>query len=89
MTGWKANDFLRWLFDSGHGKTYCFITRWLFLRVLGFIYFSAFFSLLFQIRGLIGPNGILPAGDYLRAVASSVGHARYWYAPTLFWFTAS
>lgn len=34
--------------------------RWLFLRALGLIYFSAFYSLIFQIRGLIGPNGILP-----------------------------
>src|ERR1700683_5554468 len=38
--------------------------RWIFLRCLGLIYFSAFYSLLFQIRGLIGPDGILPAADY-------------------------
>lgn len=37
--------------------------RWLFLRALGLIFFSAFYSLLFQIRGLIGPTGILPAGE--------------------------
>jgi hypothetical protein len=30
------------------------IPRWLFLRALACIYFSAFFSLAFQIRGLIG-----------------------------------
>ena len=43
--------------------------RWIFLRALGLIYFSAFYSLLFQIKGLIGPDGILPAVDYLQAVA--------------------
>jgi hypothetical protein len=59
--------------------------RWLFLRALGLIYFSAFFSLAFQIRGLIGPRGILPAGTYLHAVASGLGWMRYWYAPTLLW----
>jgi len=65
------------------------IARWLFLRALGLIYFSAFFSLVFQIRGLIGPQGILPAGTYLEAVSQSMGHwERVWYAPTLLWFSS-
>jgi hypothetical protein len=59
--------------------------RWLFLRALALIYFSAFFSFAFQIRGLIGPSGILPAGVYLQAVAKTLGGMRYWYAPTLLW----
>ena len=59
--------------------------RWLFLRGLGLIYFSAFYSLLFQVRGLIGPGGILPAGDYLREVAAHLGVTRIRYAPTLLW----
>ncbi|MFZ0642830.1 MAG: lipase maturation factor family protein, partial [Candidatus Acidiferrales bacterium] len=65
-------------------------SRWVFLRALGLIYFSAFYSLLFQIKGLIGPNGILPAQDYLQAVGTSSFHAqRFWFAPTLLWFGAS
>ena len=60
---------IRWLFDSEHGAVDRLIPRWLFLRALGGIYFSAFFSLVFQIRGLIGPQGILPANEYLQAVA--------------------
>lgn len=63
--------------------------RWIFLRALGLIYFSAFYSLLFQIRGLLGPDGILPAGDYLQAVAAAVHGYKWWYAPTLFWFSSS
>ncbi len=63
--------------------------RWIFLRTLGLIYFSAFYSLLFQIKGLNGPNGILPAGDYLQAVSSSLHGQRFWYAPTLFWLGSS
>ncbi len=59
--------------------------RWLFLRALGLIFFSTFYSLLFQIRGLIGPDGILPAGDYLRLVADHLGARSVWYAPTLLW----
>ncbi|MGA8620199.1 MAG: lipase maturation factor family protein, partial [Candidatus Sulfotelmatobacter sp.] len=64
--------------------------RWLFLRALGGIYFSAFFSLVFQIRGLIGPDGILPATEYLQAVAHSLGYTRgIWFAPTLLWLSSS
>jgi hypothetical protein len=80
----------RWLFDSGRGASNRLIPRWLFLRALGLIYFSAFFPLVFQIRGLIGSHGILPASDYLQAVAQSLGHvSRLWYAPTLLWFSSS
>ena len=64
------------------------MARWIFLRALGAIYFSAFYSLLGQIRGLMGPAGILPAGEYLQAVARSAEHARFWYAPTLLWFSS-
>src|SRR4029077_6131163 len=63
--------------------------RWLFLRAFGLIFFSAFYSLAYQIRGLIGPNGILPAQDYLAQVARVLGNARFWYAPTVFWWSAS
>jgi hypothetical protein len=80
---------IRWLFDSEHGAFNRLIPRWLFLRTLGCIYFSAFFSLVFQIRGLIGPEGILPANEYLRAVAHSLGHSRgLWFAPTLLWLAS-
>jgi lipase maturation factor 1 len=81
---------IRWLFDSERGAFDHLIPRWIFLRALGLIYFSAFFSLAFQIRGLIGPQGILPAADYLPAVARAFpGHVRFWFAPTLLWFSAS
>src|SRR5277367_6236909 len=83
----------RWLFatrtDSEHGASGRLIPRWLFLRALGCIYFSAFFSLVFQIRGLIGPDGILPADKYLRAVAQSFGYFRgVWFAPSLLWLAS-
>jgi lipase maturation factor 1 len=65
------------------------LARWLWLRALGAIYFSAFYSTIFQVRGLIGPEGILPAGPYLQGVAHSLGHfQRIWYAPTLLWFSS-
>jgi lipase maturation factor 1 len=63
--------------------------RWIFLRALGVIYLSAFYSLLFQIRGMIGPQGILPAADYLQAVAAGLNGSRFFYLPSLFWFGSS
>ena len=64
--------------------------RWLWLRALGLIFLSAFYSLAFQITGLIGPRGILPAGEYLTEVRRAFGMAEaLWFAPTLFWLSAS
>jgi len=79
---------LGWLFDSERGISGRLLPRWIFLRALGLINYSAFFSLLPQIRGLIGPHGILPAGEYLRALAERFGHPGYWYAPTLLWISS-
>ncbi len=62
--------------------------RWIFLRCLGLIFFSAFYSLYFQIHGLIGPDGILPAAAYLVNAHKAVGAKAYWYIPSLFWFGA-
>src|SRR5258708_19625948 len=87
MSGWSPASDLRGLFDSQHGVSTRLLPRWIFLRALGLIYSSAFFSLVFQIRGLIGPHGILPAGEYLRALAERFGHGGYWYAPPLLWFS--
>src|SRR5437588_2156647 len=86
---WRFTSALGWLFSESLGAADRLIPRWLFLRMLGAIYFSAFFSLVFEIRGLIGPHGILPAGDYLQAVAHTLGHLqRFWYAPTLLWWSS-
>ena len=64
--------------------------RWLFLRALGLIFFSAFYSLAFQIHGLIGERGILPATAYLRAISDAVpGIKRLWYAPSVLWLGSS
>jgi len=83
MKDWSPAWAVRWLFASEPGKPDELLPRWIFLRVMGLIYYSAFFSLAFQIKGLIGPQGILPAGEYLRAVSEQFGRVGYWYVPTL------
>ncbi len=65
------------------------LPSWLFLRLLGVVYFFAFLSLSTQILGLVGHNGILPAGDFLAMVESRVGPERYWFFPTLAWLNSS
>jgi hypothetical protein len=85
---WNPASILRWLFDSERGGPGHLYSRWLFLRALGLIYFSAFYALAFQIKGLIGPQGIFPASEYLQSVTEQAGHARYWLAPTLLWFSS-
>ncbi|HVH72519.1 MAG TPA: lipase maturation factor family protein, partial [Candidatus Dormibacteraeota bacterium] len=63
MKDWSPALVVRWLFASEQGKSDGLLPRWIFLRALGLIYYSAFFSLAFQIKGLIGPQGILPANE--------------------------
>jgi hypothetical protein len=77
------------LFGPDTAKPGYLASRWLFLRGLGLIFFSAFYSLVFQIRGLIGPRGILPAESYLAEVARVFGAQRFWYAPSVFWWSAN
>jgi len=89
MGGSKPINVFRWLFDGRRGPRGQMIPRWIFLRALALIYFSAFYSLLFQIRGLIGPEGILPAQNYLAEIAQQLGLERFWYAPSLYWISSS
>ena len=85
----SPGNFVHWLFGSRDGAPGRLVPRWIFLRALAAIYFSAFYSLLFQIKGLIGPEGILPAQEYLAAVAQQYPSTKLWFAPTLFWLSAN
>ena len=64
------------------------LVSWMFLRLLGAIYVSAFASLGIQIRGLVGNAGILPLADYLDAAQQALGGTAYWALPTMFWLNA-
>jgi hypothetical protein len=76
------NSQLNYLFGAEEASERAHLRpRWLWLRALGLILFSAFYSLIFQIRGLVGPEGILPAGRYLSALHEQAGAKAYWYVP--------
>ena len=80
-----VEEFSRWLVGAADGKSSYELTRWVFLRGLGVIYLIAFLSLWPQLRGLIGPQGILPAQDLLAAARRQLGGERFHLVPTLFW----
>src|SRR5262245_31923562 len=63
--------------------------RSLFLRGLAVIYLIAFATLLPQMSGLIGSNGILPAHEYLQNIRADYGAEAYVLFPTLAWFNSS
>jgi len=88
MKDFSPAKALRWLFGPKEGGLGWLLPRWLFLRAFGLIYYSAFFSLAFQICGLIGSHGILPAGEFLKALWEQYGRMSYWNAPTLLWFSS-
>lgn len=76
---------LLYLVDRDRGPTDRLLPRWLFLRLLGGVYFSAFFALAFQILGLVGSEGIQPAFEFLGALRP-LGSRAFWAAPSLLWW---
>ncbi len=61
----------------------------IFTRLLGLIYFFAFFPFIFQIKGLLGKNGILPVSDFLHMMKLYYKKKRFYQVPTLFWLNDS
>ncbi|HXE30983.1 MAG TPA: lipase maturation factor family protein [Terriglobales bacterium] len=82
---WKANDAV------GLERTLpgCRRVAALLQRSFGFLYFWVFLALLFQMNGLIGPDGILPAADFLAAVKNSFPLVqRLPLVPSVLWLSA-
>ena len=89
MENWFARA-AKWLLGPESGDAGHLGSRWIFLRALGVIFFSAFYSLAYQAEGLIGPNGILPANLYLDTVSKfEHGLAKLWFAPSVFWLSST
>ena len=63
------------------------LTRFMILRLLGAIYAVAFLVAINQIVPLIGSNGLLPVGMYLKQVSDAIGTTRgFTRLPSVFWF---
>ena len=63
------------------------LTRFVILRLLGAIYAVAFLVAINQLIPLIGANGLLPVGNYLKLVSHALGSdgAGFIKLPSLFW----
>ena len=75
---------------SALGNSY-WLTRFVILRLLGFVYAVAFLVAANQFVPLIGEHGLTPASHFLRAVQAQLGSrtASMMEIPTLFWLGVS
>jgi len=67
------------------------LTRFVILRLLGFVYVIAFLVAVNQLVPLIGATGLTPAHDFLSRVHSHYGSRTQgmMHMPSLFWFGVS
>lgn len=65
------------------------MTRDIFVRGLGLVYLWAFLSLVVEVDGLFGSDGLAPISDYLARAASALGGPAPLRIPSLFWLAAS
>ena len=72
------------------GNSY-WLTRFVILRLLGFVYAVAFLIAAQQLVPLIGEHGLTPASHFLESVQTQLGSrtAGMSRLPTLFWFGIS
>jgi hypothetical protein len=83
--------------DSGGRATWFWppseywLTRFVLLRLLGFVYFMAFLAAANQLVPLIGHEGLLPADTYLHRLGERFGSPTEGFSeiPSLFWFGVS
>ena len=70
-------------------KSEYWLTRFVLLRFLGFVYFFAFLSLATQVIPLIGENGLLPAKAFLGAFHFDNKVDAFMNLPTMFLLNSS
>ncbi len=72
------------------GDSY-WLTRFVILRLLGFVYAIAFLVAINQLVPLVGEHGLTPATHFLTAIETQLGTktAGMMHLPTLFWFGIS
>jgi predicted DCC family thiol-disulfide oxidoreductase YuxK len=65
------------------------LVSFLFLRLFGLVYLSAFVSFAVQAQGLIGSHGILPVAEMVDDLARRLGPERFFLGPMVFWLNDS
>lgn len=77
------------LWGRNFGPSRYELTRWLFLRLLGFVYLGAMASFSVQALLLIGSDGLLPLATYVNALRQGLGEHPWLQVPMLFWLNQS
>src|SRR5437763_8044001 len=83
-----AQDLLQKLFRGGNDYR---LTRFVILRLLGFVYAVAFLVAAQQLVPLVGEHGLTPASHYFEKIQEHFGSrsAATLQLPSLFWFGIS
>ncbi len=86
----KSNIEFQQAGNQAASPTY-WLTRFIILRLLGVIYAVAFLVAINQVLPLIGSDGLLPVGIYLKQVGEALGSTKagFMRLPSLFWFVHS
>lgn len=71
--------------DDVRPPTYA-VSAWVFLRLLGIIYFIALWSYLVQVDGLVGERGIVPATSFFNRAGEILGEEGFWQLPSFLWW---
>jgi hypothetical protein len=79
----------RWMVCVPSGSDRWALTRFVLLRLLGFVYFMAFLSLVNQFGPLLGSHGLLPASHFLARMHSKYGSAAVLRFLSIFWAGSS
>ena len=84
----SADKFLEKIFTGGNSYR---LTRFVILRLLGFVYAVAFLVAAQQLVALIGDHGLTPASQFLASIEAQLGSrtSGMMRVPTLFWFGIS
>jgi predicted DCC family thiol-disulfide oxidoreductase YuxK len=77
------------LWGGDYGPPRYDLVAFLFLRLFGLIYLSAFLSFGVQAQGLIGSHGIEPLTELVDAFGARFGAARFFLMPMVFWWSVS
>ena len=67
------------------------VTKFVILRLVGFVYFIAFLGAYYQNQGLMGSKGLVPAYKYMANLQSNYVDTTHGFLahPTLYWFITS
>jgi hypothetical protein len=87
----RGRDAWEEIWDRASDTSQFWLVRFLFLRMLGFVYLAAFVSLALQLEPLLGSEGLTPVTSFLESYGSQFDSTldAFLQRPSIFWFHAS